>query len=148
ALGSVNDMGGANNTWVGVGALSAVTGGARNTAFGTNALNLNTNGSNNIGIGYGALNTNTTGQDNTAIGVYALRNFTDTSNNLDYNTAVGMDAGVCEVAQCIHSNSRVILSRCVGVKRSIANAYVIASVRIKVKRISPKSCVTGSAGNR
>src|ERR1019366_6934358 len=39
ALGSVNDIGGANNTWVGVGALSAVTGGARNTAFGTNALN-------------------------------------------------------------------------------------------------------------
>jgi hypothetical protein len=89
----------AENTMLGMGALSNNTTGGRNTALGLEALANNTTGSGNTATGTTALQSNTTGIGNTAIGNIALaQNTTGT-----YNTANGDHALSCNTTG--HSNT-------------------------------------------
>jgi hypothetical protein len=78
----------AENTCVGVSALSAVTTGSHNTAVGWNALNANSSGTYNVALGRSALLANTSGIQNVALGALALSG--NTSGQ--YNIGIGADA--------------------------------------------------------
>ena len=80
ALGSKNT--GNNNMAIGYNALTSNTTGINNTASGNSALFSNTTGANNTASGYGALYSNTSGSSNAAIGINALYSNTSGSNNL------------------------------------------------------------------
>jgi hypothetical protein len=71
----------AENTAIGVSALTSITSGKANTAGGFQALQDNTTGSENTANGYVALEANTTGTTNTATGAGALEANTSGSNN-------------------------------------------------------------------
>jgi hypothetical protein len=91
ALGrnALDNSTGANNTAVGINALTQNTTGFNNTALGTGALQNNNTGANSIALGPGALFGNTTGGNNTAVGFQALVNNTTGSGNV----AIGFSAG-------------------------------------------------------
>ncbi len=71
----------ANNTALGVLALSSVTNGFGNTATGREALQSDTTGFDETAVGFQALSSNTNGGRNTAIGSRALRSNTSGTGN-------------------------------------------------------------------
>jgi len=86
--GGCNEIGGNNNTAVGISALTLNKTGIENTAIGLSALALNTGGGGNTASGAYALNLNTTGASNTAAGERALGHNAKGNNN----TALGTNA--------------------------------------------------------
>lgn len=87
------------NTFLGVGAGTAITAGVGNTAEGVNALNLLTTGTSNTAIGDGALGTTTTASSSTAVGYRALSIATSGPNTaLGFNALSTLTTGVNNVA--------------------------------------------------
>jgi len=87
----LHNLGGANNTYVGLHAGATPSAGDANTGVGFNALLHTTSGGNfNVAMGQGALDTNTTGSGNIGIGNVALENITTGSGNI----GIGNDAGM------------------------------------------------------
>jgi len=88
----LHNLGGANNTYVGLHAGAATpSAGDANTGVGFNALlHTASGGGGNVAIGQGALDTNTTGSGNIGIGNVALENITTGSGNI----GIGVDAGM------------------------------------------------------
>jgi len=88
----LHNLGGANNTYVGLHAGAATpSAGDANTGVGFNALlHTASGGGGNVAIGQGALDTNTTGSGNIGIGNVALENITTGSGNI----GIGNDAGM------------------------------------------------------
>lgn len=82
----------ANNTAVGMGALSSNTIGNGNTAYGASALYGNTDGSQNVAVGYAANYKNTSGGANTSVGYFTLGALSVSSTTGGYNTAIGWGA--------------------------------------------------------
>jgi hypothetical protein len=104
----IHNLGGLENTSVGLGALGQSTGGG-NTALGTSALQVNTTGGINTANGVRALQANTTGASNTAAGFEALMENTTGSAN----AAFGVSA--------LRSNTSGMFNVGVGVSALIGN---------------------------
>ena len=86
--------GSAYNTAVGTLAGGALTTGDLNTLIGGLSGDALTTGGRNVALGYNALSADTTGGRAVAIGVGALENQNFTDSTINYNVAVGYDAGL------------------------------------------------------
>ncbi len=136
----LHDLGGATNTFVGIGSAGAFhlvagaitnsgfglnslfseTSGQANTAIGATALYSNTTASNNTAVGFGTLGSNISGSSNAALGVNSLGQ-TTTGNN---NTAVGNASGLANVTG---SSNTFLGAYADGASPSLTNASAIGA---------------------
>src|SRR5439155_10184309 len=94
-----NNVGGGNNTAIGINALFGNKSGVSNTANGSGALQKNT-ANNNTAQGFNALTNNTTGGNNIALGFTAGTNVTTGSDNIDIgNSGVAGDAAKIRIGK-------------------------------------------------
>jgi hypothetical protein len=106
-IGGNNSIPVANNTAVGVSALSNDVGVGLNSAFGLSAgVNIN-GGTRNVAIGSNALNPTTTGNDNTAVGESAGFTNTTGSNNIFIGSAADASVGNLNHAAAIGTGAVV-----------------------------------------
>lgn len=114
-----------NGDWniaLGAWALASNTSGNNNTSLGSGASEFGTTGSDNIAIGYRTLRGNTITNGNVAVGTSALENFSRTSDNQGYNTAIGYNSGL----GLINGINNTIIGARVTVPSSINNNIIIA----------------------
>ena len=135
----VNTLGN-NNTALGSFSLTSNSTGFRNTALGAYTLFYNTNGTYNTAVGQASLVNNKTGIGNTALGLQSLFYV-----NGNFNTALGMDAGVSLTAGNYNvylanpgvavesstirvgnaNQSRAFISGIRGIRTGLANAVAV-----------------------